>query len=141
MTSERRRAAVTMAVIGLMLSIVCGWLLTESIMTSVTAWRTGAAEIRVSGGDVAMLVLMPIFVALGVWGGMAVFREGAAMRRIANGIAIAAMVAVIMALAGSWAFQAWAEQQLAKNGYERCGFERTGRFSSLTLCARKAGGI
>jgi hypothetical protein len=128
-----------MAGIGLTLSILCGWLLAASVTESLAAWRSGAAEIRVSGGDVGMLALMPIFVALAAWGGMAALWDGAALRRIGNGIAIAAMIAVTVALAGSWAFQAWAEQRLAKDGYVRCAVERTGRFSSLTLCAHKPG--
>lgn len=83
---------------------------------------------------------MPIFVALAAWGGMAVFRDEAAMRRFGNGIAIAAMIAVVVALAGSWIFQSWAEQRLAEDGYVRCGVERVRRFPSVTLCARKADG-
>lgn len=138
MTRERRRAALVMAGIGVTLSLLCGWLLVHSIGTSLAAWRSGAAEVRVSGGDIGMLALMPIFVALAAWGVMAVFRDGAAMRRIGNGIAIAAMIAVVAALAGSWIFQFWAEQRLAEDGYVRCGVDRTGRFASVTLCARKA---
>lgn len=49
MTRERRRAAFAMAGIGLTLSLLGGWLLIESIGTSLTAWRIGAAEVRVSG--------------------------------------------------------------------------------------------
>jgi len=138
MIPERRRAAITMAGIGATLSLLCGWLLATSIRASLAAWHTGAAEIRVSGGDVGMLVLMPIFVALAAWGTVAAFRDDGAMRRIGNGIAVAATVAVVAALAGSWAFQVWAEERLAQNGYVRCGVERTGRFPSLTLCARKS---
>lgn len=140
MTRERRRAALAMAGIGLALSLLCGWLLVHSIGTSLAAWRSGAAEIRVSGGDIGMLALMPIFVALAAWGVTAAFRDDAAMRRFGNGIAIAAMIAVVAALAGSWIFQSWAEQRLAEDGYVRCGVERMGRFSSVTLCARKADG-
>jgi hypothetical protein len=84
-----------------------------------------------------MLVLMPILMALAAWGTIAVFRDGAAMRRIGNTIAVAAIIAVPVSLAGSWAFQAWAEQRLAQDGYIRCGMNRTGRFPSLTLCVRK----
>ncbi|KQM58892.1 MULTISPECIES: hypothetical protein [unclassified Sphingomonas] len=138
MTRERRRAAILMAGIGLTLSLLCGWLLAGSITASLAAWHGGAAEVRVSGGDVGMLVLMPILIALAAWGTMAAFRDGSAMRRIGNGIAVAAMIAVPVALAGSWAFQAWAEQRLVQDGYVRCGADRTGRFPSLTLCARKA---
>ncbi len=138
MTGERRRAAIMMAGIGLTLSLLCGWLLAGSIAASLTAWRTGAAEVRVSGGDIGMLVLMPILLALAAWGTIAAFRDGGAMRRIGNAIAIAAMVAVPAALIGAWAFQTWAEQRLTQDGYVRCGTDRTGRFPSLTLCARKA---
>lgn len=137
MTDERSRAAIVMAGIGLGLSLLCGWLLTSSITASLAAWRTGASEVRVSGGDVGMLMLMPILLALAAWGTIAVFRDGAAMRRIGNAIAVAAMIAVPAALTGSWAFQAWAEQRLAEDGYVRCGTDRTGRFPSLTLCVRK----
>lgn len=101
MTREPQRPALVMAGIGLTLSLLCGWLLVDSIGTSLAAWRSGASEVRVSGGDIGMLVLMPIFVALAGWGVMAAFRDGAAMRRIGNGIAIAAMLAVVVAFAGS----------------------------------------
>ena len=138
MTRERRRAAFTMACIGVTLSLLCGGLLVDLIRTSLAAWRSGAAEIRVSGGDIGMLALMPIFVALAAWGVMAVFRDGTTLRRIGNGIAIAAMIAAVVALAASWVFLSWAEQRLVEDGYVRCGEDRTGRFPSVTLCARKA---
>ncbi len=137
MTRERRRAALVMAGIGLTLSLLCGWLLMDAIGTVVAAWRAGAAEIRVSGGDVGMLALMPVFVALAAWGMVAAFRDGVALRRVGNGIAVAAMIALVIALTGSWVFQDWAERRLVKDGYVRCGVERAGRFSALTLCARK----
>jgi hypothetical protein len=138
MTSERRRAALTMAGIGLTTSMLCGWLLANSIAGSFAAWRAGAAEVRISGGDVGMLTLMPILVALAVWGTLAVFRNDAAVGRIGNRIAVAAMILVPVAFGGSWVFQNWAERRLAAEGYVRCGAERVGRFQSLTLCARKA---
>ncbi|WP_156348621.1 hypothetical protein [Sphingomonas sp. Leaf23] len=137
MTGERRRAAIVMAGIGLTLSLLCGWLLTSSIRTSLAAWQRGTAEIRVSGGDVGMLVLMPVFVALTAWGAIAVFQEGRALHRIGNGIAIAAIIAVPAALVGSWALQAWAEQRLVQDGYVRCGTDRIGRFPAVTLCVCK----
>ena len=138
MTSERRRAALTMAGIGLTLSMLCGWLLAGSITASFAAWQTGAAEVRISGGDVGMLALMPILLGMTIWGTLALFRNDSAVRRIGNRIAVAAMIAVPVALGGSWAFQHWAERQLAAKGYVRCGEERAARFPSLTLCARKA---
>jgi hypothetical protein len=137
MKSERRRAALTMAGMGAMLSLLCGWLLASSITATVVAWREGAAEVRVSGGDVGMLALMPIFVALTAWGTLAVFRNDDAVKRIGNGIAVAAMIAVPVALGGSWVFQGWAERRLSAEGYVRCGSDRVGRFPALTLCARK----
>ncbi|MCC2978027.1 hypothetical protein LK533_15285 [Sphingomonas sp. PL-96] len=137
MTGERRRAALLMAAIGLTLSVLCGWLLAESVAASLTAWRAGAPEVRISGGDFGMFALMPILVALAVWGTLALFREDAAVRRIGNGIAVAAMIAVPVALGGSWVLQDIAERRLAAEGYVRCRTERAGRFPSLTLCARK----
>lgn len=138
MSSERRRAALMLAGIGLTLSLLCGWLLADSITASLAAWQGRAAEVRVSGGDIGMLVLMPIFLALTVWGTVAAFRDDGATRRIGNGIAVAAAIALFAALAGAWALQAWAENRLAEEGYVRCGTDRTGRFASLTFCARKA---
>lgn len=84
-----------------------------------------------------MLALMPILVALTVWGTLAVFRNDDTVKRLGNGIAVAAMVAVPMALVGSWVVQDWAERRLFAEGYVRCGVERVGRFPALTLCARK----
>ncbi|MCC2977996.1 hypothetical protein LK533_15130 [Sphingomonas sp. PL-96] len=126
-----------MAAIGLTLSVLCGWLLADSLAASLAAWRTGASEVRVSGGDFGMLALMPIFVALAAWGTLALLRDDAAVKRIGNRIAMAAMIAVPVSLSGSWALQDLAERRLAADGYVRCGAERTGRFPSLTLCARK----
>ncbi len=137
MTSERRRAGLTIATIGAVLSLLCGWLLASSIMATLAAWRQGAAEVRISGGDVGMLALMPIFVALTAWGTLAVFRNDDTVKRLGNGIAVAAMVAVPMALVGSWVVQDWAERRLFAEGYVRCGVERVGRFPTLTLCARR----
>jgi len=137
MKNERRRAALTMAGIGAILSLLCGWLLASSISATIAAWRDDAPELRISGRDVGMVALMPIFVALTVWGTLAVFRNNAAVKRIGNGIAVAAMIAVPVALGGSWVSQRWAEQKLSAQGYVRCGTERVGRFRALTLCARK----
>ncbi|WP_260597538.1 hypothetical protein [Sphingomonas endolithica] len=127
-----------MASIGLTLSILCGSLLASSIAASFAAWRARATEVRISGGDVGMLTLMPIFVALTIWGTLAVFRNDAVVGRIGNGIAVAGMILVPVAFGGSWVFQNWAEQRLAADGYVRCGADRVGRFPSLTLCARRA---
>ena len=138
MTRERRRAALMMTAIGLTLSVLCGWLLVSSITTSFAAWQAGATEVRISGGDVGMLTLMPILVALTLWGTLAVFRNDAAVARIGNGIAVVAMIAVPVAFGGSWVFQNWAAQRLAADGYVRCGAKRVGRFPLVTLCARKA---
>ena len=136
MTGERRRAALVMACIGLTLSLLCGWLPATSVIAAWTAWHSGAATIRVSGGDVAMLVLLPVFVALAAWGSIAAVRDGAATRRIGNAIAIVAMVAVPIALAGAWGFVSWAERRLADEGYVRCATGRVGRFPALALCLR-----
>ncbi|MEG3086761.1 hypothetical protein [Sphingomonas sp. PB4P5] len=137
MTSERRRAALTMAGIGWTLSILCGWLLANSLAEFFLAWRTDAAEVRISGGDVAILTLMPIIVALAIWGTLAVFRNDAVVGRIGNRIAVAAMILVPVAFGGSWVFQHWAERRLSAEGYVRCGAERAGRFTLIILCARK----
>ncbi len=138
MTHERRRAALMLTGIGLTLSVLCGWLLVSSIRASFAAWRSGAAEVRISGGDVGMLTLMPILVALTIWGTLAVFRNDDTVTRIGNVIAVVAMIAVPVALGGSWIFQNWAAQRLAAEGYVQCRTERVGRFPSITLCARKA---
>lgn len=140
MTSERRCAALMMAGIGPILSLLYGWLLASSITVTIAAWGEGASEVRISGGDVRMLALMPIFVALSVWGTLAVFRNDGAVKPIGNGIAVTATIVVPVALGASWVFQVWVEQKLSAQGYVRCGVDRVGRvdrFPALTLCARK----
>ncbi|OWK32514.1 hypothetical protein [Sphingomonas mucosissima] len=138
MTGERRRAALTMAGIGVALSALCGWLLVDSISTFLSAWREGAPEVRVSGGDVGMLVLMPIFAGLAIYGFAAIFGDGAIVQRIGVVTIVAALITLPLALGGSWAFQNWAEERLKARGYVRCGAERVGRFPSTTMCKRGA---
>ncbi|MDJ0276461.1 hypothetical protein QLH51_06595 [Sphingomonas sp. 2R-10] len=127
-----------MAGIGGVLTLLCGWLLIDSVATSLAAWRGGAAEVRVGGGDAAMAVALPILLALAIWGMLAAFHDGPFVTRIGNAIAVVAIVAVPVGIAGSWAVRNWAEHALATSGYARCDTERTGRFLTIVLCRHPA---
>ncbi|WP_334656785.1 hypothetical protein [Sphingomonas panaciterrae] len=139
MTRERRRAALTMAGIGLALSLLCGWRLAagrvdRDVAGCLADRGSGGSGVRWRHRDAGVDADLRGAGSLGSDGGVSGWHRDAPDRQP---IAIAAMIAVVAALAGSWIFQSWAEQRLAEDGYVRCGAERTGRFASVTLYARK----
>ena len=136
MIDERQRAALTLALLTGGLALLCGWLLFESLFSSIRGMRTGAPVVRVSSGDAAVAVLLPAMAGLAAWSGAEAFHRSAPAISLGKALVTLLLLSVPMALAAPWIYRARAASFLTDRGYVRCDFtSRPTRFP-LAVFAR-----
>jgi hypothetical protein len=122
MIDERKRAALTLALLTGGLALLCGWLLFDSLFSSIRGMRTGAPVVRVSSGDAAVAVLLPAMAGLAAWSGTEAFHRSAPAISRGKALVTLLLLSVPMALAAPWIYRAWAASFLTDRGYVRCDF-------------------
>lgn len=140
MNRSRVGPALILIAISLALTGVSTWLVADAAAQVLAALRGGVSMVRVSGGDAVMLLLIPVFVALGVWALHALFEQGdSASDKWSGRLIQGAVVVIALGLIAPWVYVPAVSNALAARNYVRCPDDRRpARFPQRTYARSTA---